>query len=94
MQSNSSTDESSMVCLSDFLDSKQTQDRWGGPGEVRALMDDGVLPGPGEEEEERRTDQIIRRRLLMMEETIFKWSMGEGEGWRKSNREGEGKDGY
>ena len=55
-------------------------------------MDDGVPPGPGEEEEERRTDQVIRRRLLMMEETVFK--RGEGEGWSKSNREREGKDGY
>ena len=81
-----------MVCLSDFLDSKQTQDRWGGPGEVCALMDNGVPPGPGEEEEERRTDQIIRHRLLMMEETIFKW--GEGEGWSKSRREGGGEDKY
>ena len=94
MQSDSSTDDGTMVCLSDFLDRKQTQDRWGGPGEVRTLMDDGVPPGPGEEEEERRTDQIIRCRLLMMEETIFKWSMGEGEGWSKSRREGGGEDDY
>ena len=49
-----------MVCLSDFLDRRQAQDCWGGSGEVRALLDDGVPPGPGEEEEEKRTDQIIR----------------------------------
>ena len=94
MQSDSSTDDGTMVCLSDFLDRRQSQDRWGGPGHVRALLDDGVPPGPGEEEEERRTDQVIRRRLLMMEETIFKRSMGEGEGWSKSRREGGGKDGH
>ena len=81
-----------MVCVSDFLDRKHAQDRWGGPGEVRALLDVGVPPGPGEEEEEKRTDQIIRRRLLMLEETVFK--RGEGGGWSKSDREREGKDGY
>ena len=57
-------------------------------------MDDGVPPGPGEEEEERRTDQVIRRRLLMMEETIFKRTMGEREGWSNSHKEGGGKDGH
>ena len=94
MQYDSSTDEDTMVYLADFLDRRQTEDRWGGPRHVHALLDDGVPPGPGEEEEERRTDQIIRRWLLMMEETIFKRSMGEGEGWRKSYREGEDEDDY
>ena len=81
-----------MVCLADFLERRQTEDCWGGPGHVRALLDDGVPPGPGEEEEEMQTDQIIRRRLLMLEETVFK--RGRGEGWSKSDREREGKDGY
>ena len=50
-QSDSSGDEG-MVCVSDFLDRKHGLDRWGGPGEVKALLDDGVPPGPGDEEEE------------------------------------------
>ena len=61
-----------MVCVSEFLDRKHRFDRWGGPGEVKTLLDNGVPPGPGEEEEELQTDQFIRRRLLMLEETIYK----------------------
>ena len=80
-----------MVCVSEFLDRKHGFDRWGGPGKVKALLDDGVPPGPGEEEEELQTDQFIRRRLLMLEETIYKWGK---EGWSKSFREGEGKGDY
>ena len=44
----------------------------GGPGEVKALLDDGGDPGPGEEEQEKRTDEWIRRRLIMMEETMVR----------------------
>ena len=59
-QSDSSGDEG-MVCVSEFLDRKHgLESRWGGPGEVKALLDDGVPPGPGEEEEEMQTDQFIR----------------------------------
>ena len=57
----------------------------GSPGEVKALLDDGVPPGPGEEEEELHTDQFFRRRLLLLEETIYKRGR---DGWSK---EGEGK---
>ena len=74
-----------MVCVSEFLDRKHGFDRWGGPGEVKALLDDGVPPGPGEEEEELHTDQFFRRRLLLLEETIYKCGR---DGWSK---EGEGK---
>ena len=42
---------------------------WGGPGEIRALLDDGGDPGPGEEEQERRTEEWFTRRLIMLEET-------------------------
>ena len=60
LQSDSSGDEE-MVCVSEFLDRKHgLESRWGGPGEVKALLDDGVPPGPGEEEEEKQTDQYIR----------------------------------
>ena len=77
-----------MVCLSEFLDRKHgLQDKWGGPGEVKPLVGDGVPPGPGEEEEELLTDQFIHRRLLMLEEKIYKRGK---DGW---NREGEGKGG-
>ena len=32
-----------MVCVSEFLDRKHgLQDKWGGPGEVKPLLDDGV----------------------------------------------------
>ena len=79
-----------MVCVSESLDRKHGLDRWGGPGEVKPLLDDGVPPGPGEEEEELQTDQFIGWRLLMLEETIYKRGK---EGWSKSYREGEGKGG-
>ena len=61
MQSDSSVNEESVVCISEFLERGRSEDRWGGPGHVRALLDNRVPPGPGDEEEERRTDQVIRR---------------------------------
>ena len=63
-----------MVCLTDCLDRKEAMEPgWGGPGETKPLLDDGVEPGPGEEEHERQTDEWFVRRTLMMEETV---------GWR------------
>ena len=86
-QSVSSVEEDDMVCLSEFLDRKHGMESgWGGPGEVKALLDDGVLLGPGEEEEERQTDEYIRRRILMLEETIVRRGK---EGWDKE-RDGRG----
>ena len=39
-----------MVCLTDFLDKKEAMESgWGGPGEVKALLDDGASPVSGEE---------------------------------------------
>ena len=47
-----------MVCLTDFLDKKEAMESgWGGPGETKPLLDDGVPPGPGEEEYDRQTDE-------------------------------------
>ena len=47
-----------MVCLTDLLDKKEAMESgWGGPGEVKTLLDDGVPPGPGEEEYDRQTDE-------------------------------------
>ena len=40
-----------MECLSEFLDRKVAMESgWGGPGEVKALLDDGVSPVSGEED--------------------------------------------
>ena len=50
MQSESFDDENSMVCLSQFLERGRSEDCWGGPDQVHALLDDGVPPGLGEEE--------------------------------------------
>ena len=62
-----------MVCLSDFLDQKVAMEPgWGGPGETKPLLDDGVPPGPGEEEYDRQTDEWVTRRLLMIEETVVR----------------------
>ena len=81
-----------MVCVSEILDRKHgLESHWGGPGEVKALLDDGVPPGPGEEEEEMQTDQFVRRRLLMLKETIIKRGK---EGWNKSDKEREGRGGW
>ena len=66
-----------MECLSDFLDRKAAlEPGWGGPGEVKALLDDGVPPGPGEEEYERQEDEWIQRRVLMLEETVVRRGRG------------------
>ena len=62
-----------MECLSDFLDRKAAlEPGWGGPGEVKALLDDGVPPGPGEEEYGRQDDEWIQRRVLMLKETVVR----------------------
>ena len=86
-ESESSGDEG-MVCVSDLLERKHgLEDCWGGPGEVKPLLDDDVPPGPGEEEEELLTDQYIHRRLVLLEEKIYRRGK---DGW---SREGEGKGG-
>ena len=91
LQSVSSGDED-MVCVSECLDMKYgLESGWGGPGEVKALLDDGVPPGPGEEEEERQTDKYIRRRILMLEETIVRRGK---EGWDRSDKERHGRGGW
>ena len=60
-----------MTCVSDFLDQKAAlEPGWGGPGEVRALLDDGVPPGPGEEEHDRQVDEWIHR-MIVLEETTY-----------------------
>ena len=60
-----------MTCLSDCLDRKAAlESRWGGPGEVRNLVDDGVSLGPGEEEHERHVDEWIER-MIILEETRY-----------------------
>ena len=47
VQSKSSIEE--MTCLTEFLDRKEALEpqAWGGPGEFKTLLDDGVAPGPG-----------------------------------------------
>ena len=47
-------------------------DRWGGPGQIRHMTDDGGPSGPGEAEEEDRLNELVRRRDLYMEETLYK----------------------
>ena len=60
-----------MTCLSDFLDQKTAlESGWGGPREVRNLVDDGVPLGPGEEEHERHVDEWIER-MIILEETRY-----------------------
>ena len=96
LQSDSSVEEGDMVCLTDFLDRKEAMEPgWGGPGEVKTLLDDGVPPGPGEEEHERQTGEIIRQRILMLEETVVRRGR-EGSGKERDGRGGRGqeRDGY
>ena len=96
LQSESSVDEGDMVCLTDFLDRKEAMESgWGGPGEVKALLDDGVAPGPGEEEHERQTEEIFRRRILLLEETVVRRGR-EGNNKERDGRGGWGqeRDGY
>ena len=79
-----------MECLSDFLDRKAAlEPGWGGPGEVKALLDDGVPPGPGEEEYERLEDEWVQRRVMFLEETVFK----RGRGAQGQDRDGKGTGG-
>ena len=62
-----------MVCVSDVLERKDgLEDRWGGPGEIKSLLDDGVPPGPGEEQDELLADEYIHRRLLLLEEKVYR----------------------
>ena len=85
LQSESSDEDLPLTCVSDLLDRKMEEEgRWGGPGHIRALVDDGVPPGPGEAEEEARMDLVIKRRLLMLEETIY----NRGKGGEGGHREG------
>ena len=63
------------------------EDRWGGPGEVKPLLDEGVPPGPREEQDELLTDKYIHRRLLLLEEKVYRWGK---DGW---SREGDRKGG-
>ena len=47
-----------MECLSNLLDRKAAlEPGWGGPGETKPLLDDGVEPGPGEEGADRLADK-------------------------------------
>ena len=81
-----------MTCLSEFLDRKTAlEPGWGGPGEVRALLDDGVPPGPGEEEHKRQEDEWVRRRLLVLEETYYRRGRGAQDTEGKGTGENEGK---
>ena len=84
-----------MTCISDFLEQKTAlEPGWGGPGEVRALLDDGVPPGPGEEEYERQEDEWVQRRLVYLEETVFRRGRGaqgqDSEGTGTGEQEGKG----
>ena len=87
-----------MTCLSEFLDRKTAlEPGWGGPGEVRALLDDGVPPGPGEEEHERQVEEWVQRRMIVLEETRYRrgrgasYTEGTGESGEKGTEEQGGK---
>ena len=87
-----------MTCVSDLLEQKTAlEPGWGGPGEVRALLDDGVPPGPGEEEHERQEDEWVQRRLLVLEETRYRRGRGaqnpEGKGAGENEGKGTGEQG-
>ena len=76
-----------MTCVSEFLERKTAlEPGWGGPGEVRALLDDGVPPGPGEEEHERQVDEWVQRRMIVLEETRYRRGRGP------QNTEGTGEN--
>ena len=71
LQSSSSDSDPEMTYFSDVLDRKAAlESRWGGPGEIRNLVDDGVALGPGEEEHERHIDEWIER-MIVLEETRY-----------------------
>ena len=68
-----------MTCLSDFLDQKTAlESGWGGPGEVRNLVDDGVPLGPGEEEHERHVDEWVQRMIILEETRCIRLSCNLG----------------
>ena len=79
-----------MTCLSDFLDQKTAlEPGWGGPGEVRALLDDGVPLGPGEEEHERQVDEWVHQRMIILEETRYirlSCNLGSSEEWKSPKK--------
>ena len=79
-----------MTCLTDFLDKKEALEpqSWGGVGEFKALFDDGVAPGPGEEEQERQTEEIFCRRILLLEQTVVR------RGREGGNKESDGRGGW
>ena len=86
-----------MTCVSEFLEQKAAlEPGWGGPGEIRALLDDGVPPGPGEEENERQVDEWIQRRMIVLEETRFRRGRGAPDSKRAGGSgekgPGEGED--
>ena len=56
---------------------------------MKALLDDGVPPGPGEEAYERQDDEWIQRRILMLEETVVR----KGRGSQGQDRDGRGTRG-
>ena len=73
--------------MTDCLDRKEAMESgWGGPGETKPLLDDGVPPGPGEGEYDRQTDEWITRRLLMLEETVVR----RGREGQDKERDGRG----
>ena len=81
-----------MVCLTDCLDKKVAMEPgWGGPGETKPLLDDGVPPGPGEEEYDRQTDEWVTHRLLMIEETVVRRGR-EGQDKDRGGRESWGQE--
>ena len=62
-----------MTCIVDCLDRKAAlESKWGGPGEIRNLVDDGVAPGPGEEEYEHRVDEWIESMIYLEETHVFR----------------------
>ena len=62
-----------MTCIVDCLDRKAAlESKWGGPGEIRTLVDDGVAPGPGEEDYERHVDEWIERMIILEETHCFR----------------------
>ena len=72
--------------------------RLGGPGEIKALLDDGGEPGPGEEQQEQRTNEWFTRRLIMLEETMVRRGRDgqsrDGRGSGGQERGGRGGWGY
>ena len=85
-----------MTCVSELLERKTAlEPGWGGPGEVRALLDDGVPPGPGEEEHERQVDEWVQRRMIVLEETRYRRGRGASytEGTGENGGKGTGEQG-